>query len=136
MNRRRLAGYTFFFSLLTLLLGSCAFILDTLWTGGEQQLTPTPPSPSASGPRLIIFALDGTPPAQLMQAIRSGNAPNLAGLLGNERKAIFKDDSDWEQLLRTLSQVTERFHWLCHAYCLIENHYHRVIKTLFCLTAV
>jgi len=34
---------------------------------------------------MIIFALDGTTPAQLMEAIQSGNAPNLAGLLGKER---------------------------------------------------
>ena len=34
---------------------------------------------------MIIFALDGTTPAQLMQAIRSGKAPNLASLLGKER---------------------------------------------------
>ncbi len=85
MNRHRLLGYACFFSVLTFLLGSCAFILNTLWTSGEQQLTPAPPLASASGPRLIIFALDGTPPAQLMQAIRSGNMPNLAGLLGKER---------------------------------------------------
>jgi type I phosphodiesterase/nucleotide pyrophosphatase len=85
MNRHRLLRYASLFSLLTLLLGSCAFIVETIWTGGEQQLDLNPPPPSAFGPRLIIFALDGTPPAQLMQAIRSGNAPNLAGLLGHER---------------------------------------------------
>jgi len=28
-----------------------------------------------------------------------------------------------------LSQVTERFHWLCHAYCLMDNHYHLVVET-------
>ena len=25
--------------------------------------------------------------------------------------------------------VTERFHWICHAYCLMDNHYHLVIET-------
>jgi len=25
--------------------------------------------------------------------------------------------------------VSERFHWLCHAYCLMGNHYHLVIET-------
>ena len=72
MKRCRLLGHA-----------SCAF--ETIWTGGQQRLDSTPPPARASGPRLIIFALDGTPPAQLMQAIRSGNAPNLAGLLGHER---------------------------------------------------
>ena len=48
---------------------------------------------------------------------------------GNERKAIFRDDTDRELFLATVSQVTERFHWLCHAYCLMNNHYHLVIET-------
>lgn len=48
---------------------------------------------------------------------------------GNERKAIFKDDFDRELFLTVLAQVTERFHWLCHAYCLMNNHYHLVIET-------
>jgi len=51
-------------------------------------------------------------------------------------KTIFKDDSDWEQFLRISSQVTERFHWLCYPCGPMENHYHRVIEPLFCLTAV
>ena len=48
---------------------------------------------------------------------------------GNERKPIFKDDGDRELFLTTLWQVSERFHWLCHAYCLMDNHYHLVIET-------
>jgi len=48
---------------------------------------------------------------------------------GNERKAIFKDDSDREMFLNTVAEVTERFHWICHAYCLMDNHYHLVIET-------
>jgi putative transposase len=48
---------------------------------------------------------------------------------GNERKPIFKDDGDRELFLTTLGQVSERFHWLCHAYCLMGNHYHLVIET-------
>ena len=48
---------------------------------------------------------------------------------GNERKAIFRDDTDRELFLATLFRVTERFHWICHAYCLMNNHYHLVIET-------
>ena len=48
---------------------------------------------------------------------------------GNERKAIFRGDTDRELFLATLSQVTEHFHWICHAYCLMNNHYHLVIET-------
>ncbi len=31
--------------------------------------------------------------------------------------------------LEILDQVIERFRWLCHAYCLMGNHYHLVIET-------
>lgn len=48
---------------------------------------------------------------------------------GNERKPIFKDDTDRELFLDILSHVTDRFNWLCHAYCLMDNHYHLVIET-------
>jgi len=48
---------------------------------------------------------------------------------GNERKAIFKDDADRQLFLSTLTQVVERFHWLVHAYCLMDNHYHLVAET-------
>ncbi len=48
---------------------------------------------------------------------------------GNEKKAIFRDDSDRAAFLDTLHQVTLRYHWLCHAYCLMGNHYHLLIET-------
>ena len=48
---------------------------------------------------------------------------------GNERRPIFKDDGDRQLFLTTLAQVTERFHWICHAYCLMSNHYHLVVET-------
>jgi putative transposase len=43
---------------------------------------------------------------------------------GNARKAIFKDDKDRGMLLNILGEVNDRYHWLCHAYCLMNNHYH------------
>jgi REP element-mobilizing transposase RayT len=48
---------------------------------------------------------------------------------GNERKAIFRDDQDRKMFLDTLGDVTLRYNWLCHAYCLMENHYHLLIDT-------
>jgi len=48
---------------------------------------------------------------------------------GNERKPIFRDDADRKLFLKILSQVSDRFSWLCHAYCLMNNHYHLVIET-------
>lgn len=48
---------------------------------------------------------------------------------GNERKAIFRDDQDRKMFLDILEHVTNRYNWLCHAYCLMENHYHLLIDT-------
>lgn len=48
---------------------------------------------------------------------------------GNEKKAIFEDDNDREEFLKTLVHVNKRYNWLCHAYCLIDNHYHLLIET-------
>ena len=38
-------------------------------------------------------------------------------------------DADRELFFRTLSQVVSRYGWICHAYCLMENHYHLVVET-------
>ena len=48
---------------------------------------------------------------------------------GNERKAVFRDDQDRKIFLDTLADVTLRYNWLCHAYCLMDNHYHLLIDT-------
>ena len=48
---------------------------------------------------------------------------------GNERRAVFRDDQDRKMFLDTLKGVTLRYNWLCHAYCLMENHYHLLIDT-------
>jgi REP element-mobilizing transposase RayT len=48
---------------------------------------------------------------------------------GNAKKPIFKDDKDRINLLDILQQVNKRYNWLCHAYCLMSNHYHLVIET-------
>jgi REP element-mobilizing transposase RayT len=38
-------------------------------------------------------------------------------------------DADREQFLQILGQVVERYGWLCHGYCLMDNHYHVIIET-------
>ena len=48
---------------------------------------------------------------------------------GNARQSIFIDDENRDGFLDVLSIVVERFKWLCHAYCLMENHYHLLIET-------
>ncbi len=48
---------------------------------------------------------------------------------GNEKKPIFKDDADRSVFLDTLHKVNKKYNWICHAYCLMNNHYHLVIET-------
>ncbi len=48
---------------------------------------------------------------------------------GNEKKAVFKDDQDRINFLNTLQHVNKRYNWLCHAYCMMDNHYHLLIET-------
>jgi len=48
---------------------------------------------------------------------------------GNEKKAVFKDDQDNINFLNALQHVNKRYHWICHAYCLMDNHYHLLIET-------
>ncbi len=48
---------------------------------------------------------------------------------GDRREAIFDDDQDRRTFLSTLEQVVNRFNWVCHAWCLMDNHYHLLIQT-------
>ena len=64
-----------------LLLGSCTPTTKMLVQGGERPATGEEHPPS-SGPHVLIFGFDGAGYDQLMAAIKSGNAPNLSGLLG------------------------------------------------------
>ncbi len=48
---------------------------------------------------------------------------------GNEKKPVFRDDRDRENFLNTLQHVNKRYNWICHAYCLMTNHYHLLIET-------
>lgn len=49
---------------------------------------------------------------------------------GDRREAIFDDDEDRERFLSVLAEVVERYNWVCHAFCLMTNHYHLVIETV------
>jgi REP element-mobilizing transposase RayT len=48
---------------------------------------------------------------------------------GNEKKPVFKNDHDRETFLNTLQHVNKRYNWICHAYCLMTNHYHLLVET-------
>ena len=48
---------------------------------------------------------------------------------GDRQEPIYEDDQDRRAFLYVLGSVVERFRWICHAYCLMGNHYHLVIGT-------
>jgi len=48
---------------------------------------------------------------------------------GNGRQSIFDDDTDRARFLRVLTSVVSRYGVLCHAYCLMGNHYHLLLET-------
>jgi REP element-mobilizing transposase RayT len=48
---------------------------------------------------------------------------------GNARQAIYLDDVDRWVFLAALAEVVTRYHWQCHAYCLMDNHYHLLLET-------
>jgi putative transposase len=49
---------------------------------------------------------------------------------GNAQADIFLSDADRQTFLDTLASAIEKYNWLCHAYCLLDNHYHAIIETL------
>ena len=48
---------------------------------------------------------------------------------GNAKQDIFADDKDRRAFIRTVSDVVSRLHWICHAYCMMQNHFHLLIET-------
>lgn len=48
---------------------------------------------------------------------------------GNARAPIFLGDADRYLFLDVVGEVVVRHRWGCHAYCLMDNHYHLVLDT-------
>jgi putative transposase len=49
---------------------------------------------------------------------------------GNRQETIFLNDEDRFGFLDILGKTVSRYNWLCHAYCLMDNHYHLLIETV------
>lgn len=49
---------------------------------------------------------------------------------GDRRENIFEDDDDRLRFLEIFESVVADYNWLCHGYCLMDNHYHLIIETL------
>jgi len=48
---------------------------------------------------------------------------------GDRQEDIYEDDDDRKTFLFVLESVCETYNWVCHAYCLMSNHYHLLIET-------
>jgi REP element-mobilizing transposase RayT len=48
---------------------------------------------------------------------------------GLERRAIFREPSDRKRFLRLLAEASDRFALEVHAFCLMGNHYHLLVRT-------
>ena len=48
---------------------------------------------------------------------------------GNRRQVIFLDDVDRDRFLALLAAIITRYGWICHAYCLMDNHVHLLVET-------
>jgi REP element-mobilizing transposase RayT len=48
---------------------------------------------------------------------------------GNARAVIYLNDGDRATFRALVGQTLDRFGWLCHAYCLMTNHYHLLVGT-------
>ena len=48
---------------------------------------------------------------------------------GDRREAIFLDDVDRQDFLKTLAEACQKTGWQTHAYCLMGNHFHLVVET-------
>jgi putative transposase len=48
---------------------------------------------------------------------------------GNGKQSIFRDDKDRRYFLNLLTHIAQRFHFILHAYCLMDNHYHLIVET-------
>jgi putative transposase len=52
------------------------------------------------------------------------------GSRGVEKRAIYDVvPRDRREFLHLLERTTDKFRWLCHAYCLMGNHFHLVLET-------
>lgn len=49
---------------------------------------------------------------------------------GNARENIYVNNADRKKFLSILGDTVDRYNWICHAYCLMNNHYHLLIETI------
>lgn len=48
---------------------------------------------------------------------------------GNRKEDIYLQDDDRTYFLEILGRTVRRYNWICHGYCLMDNHFHLLIET-------
>jgi len=48
---------------------------------------------------------------------------------GNAQQKIYTNNADRHLFLEVFALVAKRYNWFCHAYCLMDNHYHLLLET-------
>lgn len=48
---------------------------------------------------------------------------------GDDRKSIYKTESDYLKFLEYILKAKDRFNFYLHCYCLMTNHYHLLVET-------
>jgi REP element-mobilizing transposase RayT len=48
---------------------------------------------------------------------------------GNRKQEIFIDTRDRLRFIQLVQEVVDLLGWVCHAYCLMTNHYHLLVQT-------
>jgi REP element-mobilizing transposase RayT len=80
----------------------------------------------------IVFSHDRHQTAGMTRPLRLELAGGFYHVTsrGDRRENIYSDDNDRQIWLRIFAETCERFNWVCHAWCLMGNHYHIVIETV------
>jgi REP element-mobilizing transposase RayT len=47
---------------------------------------------------------------------------------GNQHRQIYWDQSDYQEMLESLAQASQRYQLLIHGYCLMPNHFHLLVQ--------
>ena len=76
----------------------------------------------------LVYSSDGLRRPRRSPATEFGALPSARG---NERHAVYlaEGEADRKAFLDVLGSKAERFQWICHAYCLMTNHYHLLVET-------
>ena len=56
------------------------------------------------------------------------NAIYHVSVIGNARESVFLDDEHRTLYLACLVEALNRFGWICHVNCLMDNHYQLLIE--------